>query len=203
MKEFLQKIWNNLKLFLDTKKQEWLQRWRDMDDYQREAYVGKTFLKVIIAVGVIALVLWYEFGPPSVVINDIKVPLDHSLSLRGKDDDNNGVRDDIDQLISVIASKKHFDQPKVKSMQQFARAEQIQITVDIKSRESVRNAADKIGKGIDCLMDTLGQSKESDFIYHKINDSMLNTRNRIEASARFDHAMSGSVTGITEGNACE
>ena len=203
MKEFLQKIWNNFKNNLAIKKANWLLHWQYLSFWQRVKLIISLAVKITLSIFVIGLALWYLFGSYSVSVNNVHVPLDHSLTLKGKDDDQNGIRDDIDELITVLAKKKNYNNQQVKSLQQQARIEQRELFVDLNSEKEINEVADGVSRSINCLFLNFKGQQDRYNIFSKIRDSTFNTRQRILASAEFDHAMSGSASGLAEGNTCE
>ena len=153
MKEFLQKIWNNLKNKLAAKKtsylyrfneykSNWLLRWQYMDFIQRTRLIIKLSFNTAIVLVLIWFPIWLWLGPYFVSVEGIPVKLDRSLSLAGTDADNNGIRDDLDEYIAALVKRKNYDKKEVNALKQAARSAQSLVTMDLKSRESIDKADD-------------------------------------------------------------
>ena len=199
---YLLKIWNILKNNFVAKKANGLLCWQRMNLWQRIKFIISLSFDIVLTVSIIYFSAWYFFGSYSISVNDVRIPLDHRLTLEGKDDNKNGIRDDIDELIDVLAKKKNYNNQQVKSLQQQARIEQREILVDLNSEKEIDAVADGVSRSINCLFRNF-KERDRDSVFNEIRDSTFNTRQRIQASAEFDHAMSGSGSGLADGNTCE
>lgn len=192
--------------FIKAKIRDRLSMMRDRWKYNDWKYRAGLVTKVVGVVAVLFLAiwvgLWFFFGPPSVEIGNIRVELDRSASLAGVDANKNGIRDDIDHYIAVLADKKGYDKPQVKALQQNARSMQELITVDVKSSKEVDAAERRDMDAINCLFDHLNE-KDVIATSKQLEKLTANTKQRFLAYLKFSHELSGSVISISTGDTCE
>lgn len=179
----------------------WRNRWFVMGWRERGALVMKVGSVVATILFTLWFAAWYAFGPPSVRIDDIEVDLDRSLSLAGTDKDANGIRDDIDNYIRVLAERKAYSEPQVKALEQDARATQGLITVDLSDAKAVRAAADMIGRSSLCQLQRF-EDMEAYRLEMQMERLVVNTRQRVVAYMKFNHAMDGTASALPMGDTC-
>lgn len=164
--------------------------------------IAGTFL-IVLSVGVaIWIATWFFFGPPSVNIAGVMVDLDRSASLAGVDKDANGIRDDIDNYIKVLAEKKAYDAPQVRAIQQSARAMQGLVTVEPTNRDATASASDTDMDAINCIFDRLGEDDAS-AVLKQVKRSTVNTKLRVLAYMKYNHTQDGTITTLPMRDTCE
>lgn len=155
------------------------------------SFIREYFLIILFSILLVGYLLFYFFGYPTTDVDDIKIPLDHSLSLEGVDTNKNGIRDDIDQFIKIYSDKRNLSSQQVKALNQIAKAQQLEVVVN--SEKEILDTANKLNDAIECMSI---QFKDNWLqITEKMSSLSLNTRRRILKSADFDHKMSWSVIG--------
>lgn len=121
--------------------------------------------------------------------------LDRSDSLLGPDVDHDGIRDDIDKYIEVIAAEKKYTRQQTMAMRQVARDFQHILAIDISDKKQLAAASNEEARVISCLFFRFnGEDVEnvSDFI----QSVTYNTKQRVVAYANYNSALSGSVTSL-------
>jgi hypothetical protein len=120
--------------------------------------------------------------------------LDISNSLTGTDADGNGVRDDVDKLISAQP-----DMPAQRAaLTQMAHSIQASLTSDA---TTVAATADLMNRAVACVFSQYEASKAAGQIKW-IEEISINTLPRLNAYEAFNKAMSGSVTHSAKGVTC-
>lgn len=136
-----------IKTYLNDFLSRWRVRWAVMYWPARVALIGKAASVLAAFVVALWLTAWFAFGPPSVKIGDVTVDLDRSISLSGVDKDVNGIRDDIDNYIRVLAEKKAYNEPQVRALRQDARATQGLVMVDLSDAKAVNEVGPPLSAG--------------------------------------------------------
>lgn len=127
--------------------------------------------------------------------------LDRSDSLTGSDANNNGVRDDIDAYITAnysVANQKA-------AALQTAKALQSTLTVDISNIESVKEINRTVSRGIDCIFTvfTDNSSQNPTQAAQELESITTNTKSRLIAYLKYNKALDGTSSALTEGDSCE
>ncbi len=199
-------ILNQLRDHLRERKRRWINRWRVGDWMDRTELLAPLIAGAILVVAAIAIAiwlgLWFFFGPPFVQIGDIKVELDRTSTLTGVDADKNGIRDDIDKFIHVLAEKKGYKPEQVRALEQMSRAMQMGNAINAKSIDEVKASNDAYMRASNCLWDKVGEDDWNSFT-RKIESVSINTRQRVSAYIESSHTLSGSVVTLPSGDTCE
>lgn len=184
----------------------WVNRWRVRNWPERISMLVPILVgafMVVLSAGVaIWIAMWFFFGPPSVNIAGVMVDLDRSASLAGIDKDKNGIRDDIDNYIKVLATKKAYNEPQVRALQQEARSMQGLVTVDVMDANAVARADDVSMNAVNCIFDKLGE-EDAYAASKRIQSSTVNTKFRVFAYMKYNHTQDGTVTTLPQGDTCE
>ncbi len=126
--------------------------------------------------------------------------LDRSSDIRGPDQDNNGIRDDID---AWIAAQPITDVQK-KAAQQMAKAQQATLLADLSDKAALDQLGDRTMRGVDCLADSFKPDDQKGLdLTSKIEAMTANTKERTKRYMAYNRAASGSVTELASGNSCE
>jgi len=193
---------NKFKQYLIGKLSLLRNRWQTMNSLERKKFIKKRTIELVGSILVIWLASWYFLGPSFVSIDDIKVDLDRSISIGGVDANDNGIRDDIDKYIETLSKKKGYNKHQIKALQQHARAMQNTVMVDLKSSDSIKETDDSVMRSINCTFDIF-KEEDAYIVSKKVENLTLNTKRRTLVYLKFDHALSGSVTTLPDGNTCE
>jgi len=125
--------------------------------------------------------------------------LDRSGTIQGVDDNNDGVRDDIEEYIESLP-----DTPEQKSAlrQMYKALSSAMLSgTGVDSPTETSDASRKIANAVNCLAE-----KYPDDYYDKMNDirkNTINTKIRFNAYAEYNEKLSGSILSLPEGNTCE
>jgi len=121
--------------------------------------------------------------------------LDRSDSLFGPDVDHDGIRDDIDKYIEVIATEKKYTRQQTMAMRQVAKSKQRIFTLDLKNGAQVAVVSHEEFRALMCLFFRLGAPGTADAaqIANYIEAITFNTKKRFVVYANYDGALSGSV----------
>jgi hypothetical protein len=126
--------------------------------------------------------------------------LNHDNTIAGLDNDNNGIRDDIDAYIATLP----YTEVQKKAVQQDARALTATLTVDKTDKAAIRSVGEKLVNAVNCIHD---QFQDGTTIASKLlsdNEKMtINTKNRFIEYEKYNSARSGSVTRLPDGDTCE
>jgi len=134
-------------------------------------------------------------GTPAKV-ETILATLDRSASLSGPDANNNGVRDDIDQVIGGLG----LSPAQTQAALQYAAALQVAMLTTTDSNSGFNNAVE-IQRGQDCMAQQmgLGYTKYS----RQIRAFTFNTQARVMAYINFEHNIGGTVFPQITGTICK
>ncbi len=127
--------------------------------------------------------------------------LDRSDSLTGTDSDNNGVRDDIDTYIS-----SNYSIPNQKTaVLQTAKALQKTLMVDTNNIESVKEVNRQVSRGIDCIFTVFNNNstKSPTQAVQELESITANTKQRLLTYLKYNKALDGTSSALTEGDSCE
>ena len=131
-----------------------------------------------------------------------KLPvLDRSDDLLGPDEDNNGVRDDIDAYIDRV-----YTQPEQHAaVMQIARVMQKKMTVDITDNIAIKKQHVEYGRAINCAAEQfkLTEGTYSSAVPRELRAMTTNTKKRLLASLAVSKASDGMVLSLASGDTCE
>jgi len=141
------------------------------------------------------------------IIDDLekegKLPvLDRTNSIVGVDSNSNGIRDDIDGYIS----KSSYTGDQKKALNQVSKGFQSSLTVDITDMQAVKKVSKDIGKGIDCVFSKVGVDavdKSAGKVVQELESLTTNTKARLLAYLKYNKALDGTSSALTEGDSCE
>ncbi|MDR0580050.1 MAG: hypothetical protein LBG21_05550 [Campylobacteraceae bacterium] len=127
--------------------------------------------------------------------------LDRSSSIAGPDENNNGVRDDIEAYIT----KNYPDEKQKKALFQAAITMQSMMLANITDPMSIKEAIIKLSRSSNCIVNVFDITKgaEGSGVYEKIEAMSVNTKARLQAYINFGKAMDGMVLVSPEGDTCE
>jgi len=158
--------------------------------------IGMTIAAIIIAGGFIYAK--FKFAPKPIpdeqLITEMEnkgilLKLDRTDSLTGIDNNNNGIRDDIETYIA-----KNYSAEMQAPARQFAKA--VGLTLFVTNKQEAKAASLKTGRAIDCLF-LIGKDLSPPLQHYKIIDEIIaitsNTRERLLARGRYSELMSGEV----------
>lgn len=141
------------------------------------------------------------------IINNLekegKLPvLDRTNSLIGVDSNSNGIRDDIDNYIS----KSSYTSDQKKALEQVSKGFQSSLTVNTTDMQAVKKVSKDIGKGIDCVFTKVGvdsADKSAGKVVQELESLTTNTKARLLAYLKYNNALDGTSSALTEGDSCE
>ena len=126
--------------------------------------------------------------------------LDRENTLRGIDENNDGIRDDVEIYI-------HWHYPKLEApARQLAAALQASLLVDLGNAEALGEVAMQVARAVDCV-DRSGldiQNKPDDpHVLDDLQAITANTKHRMLAYLAFNAALDGTLSFPLEGDACD
>jgi len=129
--------------------------------------------------------------------------LDRTDTLQGIDNDNNGIRDDIDAYIA----QNFKDVAQKAAIEQFARAIQAEVTVDYTDNFAVQQALLNGNKASSCVFyifdaQNIEKRKYREFMLD-IKYMTTNTKLRYINYWKYHSALDGTVWTLLEGNTCD
>ncbi len=125
--------------------------------------------------------------------------LDRSDSLRGPDQDQNGIRDDIDDWILRLS----LASPQHEALQQLARSYQSAILVDSGNKAAVHDVTTQTYRAVACIMARSPSSGAGANFVSDLKKFSANTKPRVRAYLQYSTALDGSVGKLPDGNGCE
>ncbi len=124
---------------------------------------------------------------------------DRDDTIAGTDADGNGIRDDIDRYINTLPDSER----EKNALRQKAAALQATLVEDISNAVIRARVSREIMKSTDCITTVYNGSDRKGYKRgSELQKLTVNTPQRLRAYARFNQAMSGSVTKMPEGNNC-
>lgn len=128
--------------------------------------------------------------------------LEREPTLVGIDNDNNGIRDDVDSYIEV-----NYSAPYQRSaVEQLAKALQHTLVVDITDMNAVKNANRKLTEAVYCIysrFDGSNGSKQPGQVSQELESITPNTKERLLTYLAFSKALDGTSWSLPEGDTCE
>jgi hypothetical protein len=128
--------------------------------------------------------------------------LNRDNSIAGTDTNANGVRDDVEAFIT----SNYTSSIQRAAAMQTARALQHALTVDTTDKSAVKVADQEISKGINCIyskFDGTNGSKRPAQVLQELESITTNTKQRLLAYLRFNKALDGTTSALTDGDTCE
>lgn len=126
--------------------------------------------------------------------------LDRSADIRGPDNDNNGIRDDID---AWIAAQPITDEQK-RAARQSARVTQKQLLANLLNPTSLQSLAEESAASVVCLSNVFEPDYQKGLdLSAQIEAVTANTKHRAKQYLAYNRARSGSSGRLPEENACE
>ncbi|HEY1993324.1 MAG TPA: Ig-like domain-containing protein [Edaphobacter sp.] len=135
-------------------------------------------------------------GSSSTKVQTVLATLDRSTDVAGPDKDGNGVRDDIDQVITGFG----LTASQAKALTQFAAALQVAILSSPDKTSAYSNAVE-LHRGQECVFSQL--TADSTKYTKQVKAFTLNTQPRVMAFAGFSHNASGAVYPQPTGTVCK
>jgi hypothetical protein len=135
-------------------------------------------------------------GTSSTKVETVLATLDRSTDIAGPDKDNNGVRDDIDQVITGFG----LTASQAKALTQFAAALQVAILSSSDRTLAYSNAVE-VHRGQECVFSQL--SADSTKYTKQVKAFTLNTQPRVTAFLGFSHNASGAIYPQPTGTVCK
>jgi hypothetical protein len=135
--------------------------------------------------------------------NEGKLPkLDRSADIAGPDGNANGIRDDIEAYIV-----QHYpDEQQKEALFQFAKTKQASLLVDTSNMIAVKETNRQDTRALICIIDTFDKQQDAEksgIAWRKIRSMTTNTKPRLEAYLKFNHALDGTTWTLPEGDTCE
>lgn len=132
-----------------------------------------------------------------------KLPrLNRDQSLLGPDENENGIRDDID----AILAKRYTDERELRAAKQMARAMQAVFTVNLDNIIAVKEANRQISRANTCIYSVFDPDSEDRSAFGVGSDLQsltYNTRDRLRHYMLFNRALSGTSWGKAKEDTCE
>lgn len=128
--------------------------------------------------------------------------LERGIELTGMDTNANGIRDDID---SIITSKYTLSTQRDAAMQT-AKAMQNALTVDKTDIAAVKVIDREISKAINCIYSTFDGEvglNQPARVVQELESITANTKQRLLAYLQFNKALDGTSSALPEGDTCE
>jgi len=127
--------------------------------------------------------------------------LDRSAELLGPDEDNNGIRDDIDKYIR----KTFKDEKQRKAVEQYARNMQKALTIEENDREAAIVLDEEDSRAYNCLRFIYGLKNHDKYsrIVNNIHSLTLNTKARSLQYLKYDALLDGTTTSLPRGDTCD
>lgn len=126
--------------------------------------------------------------------------LDRSPDMRGPDNDNNGIRDDIDAWIAV----QPISDEQKKAARQAARVRQAELLVDLANKVELDRLGDLSMASVKCLRLSFMPDYQRGYdLSSTLVAITANTKQRAKQYLAYSRAVSGSSGRLPEGNTCE
>lgn len=126
--------------------------------------------------------------------------LEREDTIRGIDNDGNGIRDDIDAYI-----KRTYPKSQQKVVSQFARVAQASLLVNINDRVALQTIGNADSRAISCIYEKIpnGESPSHGSVVEEIYGATTNTKKRLLASLAVDKASNGMVFKLPNEDVCD
>ncbi|WP_127471969.1 hypothetical protein [Thiomicrorhabdus aquaedulcis] len=127
--------------------------------------------------------------------------LERSNTLVGIDTNANGVRDDVESILSI----NYTLSIQLAAAMQAAKAMQTALVVDVADIPAVKVVDREISRGINCIyskFDGANNSKQPAQVAQEIEAITANTKQRLLAYLQFNKALDGTSSALPEGDTC-
>lgn len=134
--------------------------------------------------------------------NEGKLPqLERTDSILGIDQDQNGIRDDIDAYIA----KKYTDERQKKAVQQFAKNSQLKLAVNLDDEVALQASSHEADRATACVYRTFKSDPNIDAsdVIDEIGNITTNTKKRLQAYYKYSDALDGFVFTIPQRDYCD
>ncbi|MFV5490807.1 hypothetical protein [Acinetobacter sp. ASP199] len=131
-----------------------------------------------------------------------KLPkLERTDSILGIDQDQNGIRDDIDAYIK----EKYKDELQKKAVQQFARVSQLKLAVNLEDEVALQASSHEADRAMTCVYKTFKSEPNIDAsdVVDEIDNMTTNTKKRLQAYYKYSDALDGFVFTIPQRDYCD
>ena len=126
---------------------------------------------------------------------------DVTPTVRGIDDNDNGVRDDIETILEE-ESTKDVPPEQVEALREFAVAFQSKLEVDVNDEEAFLEAHRAVTKAVLCDFEVRRGDRHTDVTIDDIIAFSTNTPQRWQAYRRFEENLNGRSWGLGQGDPC-
>lgn len=126
--------------------------------------------------------------------------LEREDTIRGIDNDGNGIRDDIDAYI-----KRTYPQKQQKAVSQYARALQASLLVNLNDRNALQRTSDVESRAVSCIFEKIpnGESPSHGRVVMEILGVTTNTKKRLMAYLALSKALDGTVMTLPNDGVCD
>jgi hypothetical protein len=135
--------------------------------------------------------------------NELPKNLDRTDSLAGIDENQNGIRDDIEKYIV----ENYPDEGQKRALFQFARVVQENLLVDVSDMTAVKKVSIKGSRAQNCIFSKFKSRDVSDqnpsIAWRKILSMTTNTKTRLQAYLKYNKALDGTASSLPERDTCE
>jgi hypothetical protein len=135
--------------------------------------------------------------------NKLPTNLDRTDTLAGIDENQNGIRDDIEKYIV----ENYPDEGQRKALFQDAKVMQTSLLVNVSDMTAVKKVGVEMSRSVTCMFSKFKSRDVSDqnphIVSKKIESMTTNTKERLKAYLRFNKAMDGAASSLPEGDTCE
>ena len=134
--------------------------------------------------------------------NEGKLPkLERTDSILGIDQDQNGIRDDIDAYIA----KKYTDERQKKAVQQFAKNSQLKLAVNLDDEVALQASSHEADRATACVYRTFKSDPNinASYVIDEIGNITTNTKKRLQAYYKYSNALDGFVFTIPPSDYCD
>lgn len=126
--------------------------------------------------------------------------LEREDTIRGIDNDGNGIRDDIDAYI-----KRTYPQKQQQAVSQYARALQASLLVNLNDRNALQRTSDVESRAVSCIFEKIpnGESPSHGRVVMEILGVTTNTKKRLMAYLALSKALDGTVMTLPNDGVCD
>ncbi|PTO97148.1 hypothetical protein CWO08_05340 [Vibrio sp. 10N.286.48.B8] len=128
--------------------------------------------------------------------------LEREPTLVGVDNDDNGIRDDIERYIDI----NYLELDQKQAVEQYVKALQQTLIIDLTDINAVKSANRKLSEADHCIysrFDGSNNSKQPAQVSQELESITTNTKERLLAYLAFSRALNGTSWSIPKGDTCE
>ena len=127
--------------------------------------------------------------------------LERTDTVKGIDDDKNGIRDDIDAYIK----QTNQTEEQQKAVNQYAKSLQASLLVDTEDKIAVKAITNEKARAISCISVKVpdGKSPNGERVVKEILSMTTNTKQRLTQYFELDKALDGTVVSLPSGEVCD